>query len=349
MKKRFFQRVVLVAMAVVTTQVAVAESWRINHDQSTGAHFASINEAMASEKVQDGDMLYLDAGCVLSDAQTITKAVTVIGTGWGYSHLPYMPARIANQLYINSAAKVVGIQITNNIYPNHADIVLERCHITGIVRSQERTNSNPNLQVLSCYLANGNLDGGNSANSTGWKIYNTYIYRYVNGSDYPCITNLSDATIVNCYLRKAYHDSWLRFHVLQYVDNSLIKNNIILNTQHDQYKNWILNGSNNNISNNVFSADSTSAYVTGNYCVGSTSTSAALGTGGTWLKLGEDSPGKGFGENGIDCGPGAEGSLYPFVENGMPQYVHYPATMAVPTRPTDDKVSVKLQIVNQDK
>ena len=342
--KRCILRVAAMAMVLSVAQVAVAESWRIHHDAKMGAHFASINEAMASENVQDGDMLYLDAGCVLSDAQTITKAVTVIGTGWEYSHLPYTPARIASQLYINSAAKVVGVHITSTVYINHENIVLERCRITGSLQAQANKGySNPNLQVIGCYITDGNLNGNYSSNNKGWKIYNTYIYYYKNGYRCPCIEVLSDATIVNCYLHTGYEDR----EVLYSVSNSLIKNNIILNTYNSSSKNKILRGSNNNISNNVFSADSTSAYVTGNYCVGSTNKSAALGTGGTWLKLGEDSPGKGFGENGIDCGPGA--GLYPFVKNGMPQYVHYPATMVVPTRPIDDKVSVKLQIVNQDK
>ena len=57
--KKFLQRVVLVAMAMATAQVAVAESWRINNDTSKGAHFASINDAMASEDVKDGDVCIL--------------------------------------------------------------------------------------------------------------------------------------------------------------------------------------------------------------------------------------------------------------------------------------------------
>lgn len=338
MKKRFFQRVVLVAMAVVTAQVAVAESWRINHDQSTGAHFASINEAMASEKVQDGDMLYLDAGCVLSDAQTITKAVTVISTGWGYSHLPYMPARIANYLYINSAAKVVGVQITNNVYPNHADIVLERCHITGNVQAQKVEYANPNLQVIGCMIDNNLLGYNSSHPGTGWKVYNSVI-------NYS-IQNLADCSIVNCYIRYPRDTSY----PLICIKNCLIKNNIIL---HKSSKTQISSDfSGNNFSNNVLSANETYVYAEGNYCANSTTITDFIvntGAGGAAYQLSEDSPAKGFGENGIDCGPYAEGSPFPFVTYGMPQYVHYPATMVVPARPTDDKVNVNLKIVNQDK
>ena len=337
--KKFSQKVLLVAMAVATAQGAVAESWRINHDQSTGAHFASLNEAMASEKVQDGDMLYLDAGCVLSDAQTITKAVTVIGTGWGYSHLPYMPARIANYLYINSAAKVVGVEITSYVYPNHADIVLERCHITGYVKAQKSEYTNPNLWVIGCMI-DGVLQGYYSnAHGIGWKIYNSVINS--------CIQYLTDCSIVNCYIREPNDLSY----PLVSVKNCQIKNNIIL---HKGSTEKISTGdfSGNNFSNNVLSANETYVYAEGNCCANSTKVTDFIvntGAGGAAYQLCEGSPAKGFGENGIDCGPYAEGSLYPFVTYGMPQYVHYPATMVVPARPTNDKVSVKLQIVNQDK
>ena len=102
----------------------------------------------------------------------------------------------------------------------------------------------------------------------------------------------------------------------------------------------------------MLSANETYVYAVGNYCANSTNVTDFIvntGAGGAAYQLCEGSPAKGFGEDGIDCGPYAEGSLYPFVTYGMPQYVHYPATMVVPARPTKDKVSVKLQIVNQDK
>lgn len=336
--KRCILRVAAMAMVLSVAQVAVAESWRIHHDAKMGAHFASINEAMASENVQDGDMLYLDAGCVLSDAQTITKAVTVIGTGWGYSHLPYMPARIANYLYINSAAKVLGVEITSNVYPNHADIVLERCHITGSVCAQKIGYTNPNLWVIGCMI-DGALQGYNSsAHGIGWRIYNSVI----NSS----ILNLTDCSIVNCYIRYPKDTSY----PLISVKNCQIKNNIILHKGSTEKISTDFSG--NNFSNNVLSANENYVYAVGNYCANSTKVTDFIvntGAGGAAYQLCEGSPAKGFGENGIDCGPYAEGSPFPFVTYGMPQYVHYPATMVVPARPTDDKVNVNLKIVNQDK
>lgn len=72
------------------------------------------------------------------------------------------------------------------------------------------------------------------------------------------------------------------------------------------------------------------------------------GAGGADLKLIEGSPAIGAGEGGIDCGPYAKGSLYPFVTYGMPKHIPYFTEAAVPAQPTDGKVKVSLKIVNQN-
>ena len=359
MKKRFFQRVVLVAMAVVTAQVAVAESWRINHDQSTGAHFASINEAMASEKVQDGDMLYLDAGCVLSDNQTISKAVTVIGTGWGFSSLPYLAARLDKALYITVATTVSGLHVVGTVYPQHSDVVIERCYIQGGISQTDSKIVAQNVVIRQCTIDSTVKGAGKTATQTsGWKVYNSQVYsKYGNGAIY----NLFEVELVNDILRMncrtGYYEETTS-EAIQAVENAIVKNNIILNITSGgvAFKNIIItDASNLQVYNNVLSADSTWGHLgkyPNNVIVGSATQTkyyVANGDGGEWMRLVENSPAKGAGEGGIDCGPYAEGSLYPFVTYGMPQYVHYPATMVVPARPTDDKVNVNLKIVNQDK
>lgn len=65
-------------------------------------------------------------------------------------------------------------------------------------------------------------------------------------------------------------------------------------------------------------------------------------------QLCEGSPAIGAGEGGIDCGPYAKGSLYPFVTYGMPKHIPYFTEAAVPAQPTDGKVKVSLKIVNQN-
>ena len=73
------------------------------------------------------------------------------------------------------------------------------------------------------------------------------------------------------------------------------------------------------------------------------------GAGGANLQLCENSPAKGAGEGGIDCGPYAEGSLYPFVTYGLPEHIPYFTEAVIPTHPTDGKVKVTLKIENQNR
>lgn len=338
----------IAVVAVAATQVAMAHSWRINNDASKGAHFASINEAMTSEQVVDGDTLYLDPGCVLSDAQTITKAVTVIGTGWDFSDKPYVPARIANFLYINNAAKVMSVLINKQVYPNHDNIVLERCRITGNIKKKATDYSDSNLQIIGCYV-DGIVGGYNSSNyAVGWRIYNTYIYYgdiYTRSIEY-----LTNAVIENCLLR--CRGSYEPNNVILNINNSVVRNNIIISERGASYKNYIISGSNNAFYNNCLSADETFSLAENNVCANSASIATFVcnaGVGGAWMQLCEGSPAKGAGEGGIDCGPYAEGSLYPFVTYGLPEHIPYFTEADIPTQPTDGKVKVTLKIENQNR
>lgn len=360
MKQNLMQKIIVAVMAMAVTQVAVAESWRIHHDANMGAHFASINEAMASDQVVDGDVLYLDAGCVLSDDQTISKAVTVIGTGWNFANRPYMAARLDKKLYITAAATVSGLHVVGMVYPQCSDVVIERCLIQGGVSQTDTKIVAQNVTIRQCGIE-GNVKGaGKTATQTSeWKVYNS---RVCSTTSNGAIYNLFGIEIVNNILRLIWYssNSFNSSDVIQGVENAIIKNNIILNisggTADRKNQNRIITAASNlQVYNNVFSADSTwgnfGTYPNNVFTGSITQTDFYVnsGNGGEWMRLAENSPAKGAGEGGIDCGPYAEGSLYPFVTYGMPQYVNYPVSTVVSARPTNDQVKVLLNIVNQKK
>lgn len=350
--KKYLQRVVLVALAVATAQMAVAESWRINNDTSKGAHFVDINEAMASELVQDGDVLYLDPGCVLTTKQTISKAVTVIGTGWNFTGRPYQFAVLENSLDISAAATVSGLRIMGSVYPLHNDIVIERCLINTDIIHTNTSYTTQNLLIRQCMI-DGYIRGcGNtSMNSFGWKIYNCCVNHKVENTTWGTIDGLYGVEIVNNILRHSYK----YYDLIRRIRDAIVKNNILIN-EHSSYKDNIIDGSENvQLYNNVISADSTTwlYYSTypNNVCVGSNTATdfyVNTGAGGAWAQLCEGSPAIGAGEGGIDCGPYAKGSLYPFVTYGMPKHIPYFTEVNVPAQPTDGKVKVSLKIVNQN-
>lgn len=341
--KKYFQRMVLVAVAMAAAQVAVAESWRINNDTSKGAHFASINDAMASEEVLDGDVLYLDPGCVLTADQTVSKAVTVIGTGWGFTTRPYPYAQVEN-LKVTAAAKIEGLYVTGTLYALADNVSIERCRIGGNISNSVSgyVKTYNHLQVISSYMTDGLRGNGTSSSYLYATISNCIIYAY------EPLRFLTNATITNNVLISVHGNC----DVLSYIKNSVIKNNIMMNTSYNRMENGGCSG--NSFMNNCMSADATTSYAAdnANVCTGVYDLSAVFlndgSAGGNQFRLCEESPAIGAGENGIDCGAYAEGSLYPFVTYGMPKHIPYFTEATVPAQPTDGKVKVSLKIVNQN-
>lgn len=339
--KKFLQRVVLVAVAMATAQVAVAESWRINNDTSKGAHFVDINAAMASEDVKDGDVLYLDPGCVLTTEQIITKAVTIIGAGWEHSDKPFVPPVITAQLTIKSAASIIGVYVNNNINLYQNNILLERCKLNRLSASNSKLTD---VKVIGSIVNNGIM--GNSGER--WTICNSYIQN-VYRTNMSCVSSLSQSSITNCFVQ--HLDSWSDATYALSVDNSTVKNNVIVCTGNVPLSN-IIKGNDNVIYNNCLSADVEHSLASSNVCTGNKSLEHYIvnngAAGGAWMQLCEGSPAIGAGEGGIDCGPYSKGSLYPFVTHGMPKHIPYFTEAVVPAQPTDGKVKVSLKIVNQN-
>ena len=349
--KKIAQRIIVAVVAIFATQVVMAESWRINNDATKGAHFSSINDAMASESVVDGDTLYLDPGCVLSADQTISKAVTVIGTGWGYSDRPYVPARINETLYVTAKAKLIGIWFNEYIYLRYTGIIVERCRFSGEYSIYVGNNATAhNVEIRQCYMENTRI-AGYGDNGRGLKIYNSYIRSNYYRNE--VITDLTNAEIANCIIVRSYNAN---NYVLSNLTNTVIKNNIIIHSI-AKYKDQIFQSFNNcSMYNNVLSADSASWSYVSTYPNNVFANSAALttyivnsGAGGANLQLCENSPAKGAGEGGIDCGPYAEGSLYPFVTYGLPEHIPHFTEAVIPANPTDGKVKVTLKIENQNR
>lgn len=321
--------------ALCSSPTLWAESWRIHNDLSKGAHFASLNEAMDTIAVSDGDTLYLDPGCLLTAEQTITKAVTVIGTGWGFTNKPYAPASLSGKLLIKNAAKVMGVGIANDVTLYSSNVTLEGCNAHEVGVSGDNIQ---NVDIIGCVIWNEIM--GN-ATASHWNIYNSYI---INQDTYGTTTiyNVHQSMIVNCVIVSRVDKKYCIS-----TNNSTIKNNIIVNTR-GSYVDYIVSGSNNVIYNNCLSAKNTSAYAAANVCEGTASlTHFVTGVGDGTLV--EGSPAKGAGEGGIDCGIYAEGSLYPFIRYGLPEHVPHFTEVVIPTQPTDGKVKVTLKIENQNR
>ncbi len=310
-----------------------AASWRINNNANRHAHFTDINAAMSSSNVQAGDTLYLDPGCTLTSSQTVSKRVTIIGTGYFLPSGTYTASTIGGTLTLKAAdTKVEGVTMTNTTYAYADRIIIERCKTVAIVVGSSSYSAR-NVVIRQCYLSGFvNGVGKTGMNSAYCTIENCII---VCSGSHGCIYQLYAPTIRNNYLKETGN-----YAIFQSVSNTTIKNNIEINTKS---KGSIFSDYSNTInSNNVLSSASGAE---GNRFLDSTAESlvfALEGTNDQKYQLKEGSPALGFADDGGDCGP--YGGLHPYVPSGYPLGIPYVVTASGSTSPSDGKVAITNQV-----
>ena len=351
MKHFLFFAVATIGLSLCS-QSAQARSWRVNSNPNTKANFASIDDAMASLDVFNGDTIYLDPGCVLNN-QTISKGVTVIGPGYnleeyGYASVTQLTGN-TNISYCKNV-KVEGCHIEYLDVSNSTNITVERCKI----RSIKHQGSSLNCFYLSCFIYNSkSCFYGN--NQPAFTISNCIILGTIDNFNLSTVTN-------NVIIGVPYINN--NDYLLRNITNSSITNNIIINTQsrysvgEDQipyyYKNNTIANTTvkdgNTISNNVLSTDAQHAFANypNNKFIGATAADIFTLTGAAdaMYKLKEGSPAIGYGTNGYDCG--AFSGPYPYVLSGRPRFLPYIYEAIIPNQPTDGKLNVTLKIKSQN-
>jgi len=311
---------------VIAALTVNAKSWRINNNEALKPNFTSINAAMSSEEVQDGDTLYLDPGCTLSDAQTVSKAVTVVGPGYFLENLPYNEAYIGGGLTISAEnSKLEGLH-ANVVTINASHVTLERCRAARISGSYSYAT------IRSCFLYSSvsyNTISGNK----NWTIENCIIVT-TSSSYVSAISSCTNSIIRNNYI---YHTYNRYSYAIADCSGCEITNNIIqaVNSGAELY-----NVSNCTITNNILSHAYTS-WPNNKVSTISISTENDLA-----YKLSSDSPAKGYATDGGDCGP--YGSGYTYVPSGLPFGHPYYTAIQVGSPAKDGKLNVSYKVKVQD-
>lgn len=339
---------VLTAMLCgLTCTTANATSWRVNHDLSTGAHFASIGAAMSSENVLEGDTLYLDPGLVTSETATINKQVTIIGTGYLRASSPHQFANVSTSLTITAeGTKIEGLWC-GNIYIRAANVTIERCYSTGNIYVN---NSNNNIKytgilIRQCYIVGSYYIGGSGTSKES--LTNATIENNILISSYSNpLRYLNGCTVRNNYIR--YTGTSTSANVIANSINCTIYNNILLNNYKPEL---VLNVDATCTANNNIYSSSTTDEENHNLGLGSADESLIFVMSGNnderYSELKEGSPAIGYGVDGADCGP--TGGLYPYVVSGLPAYHPY-YTNAVFSKTSDGtgvNVSLKIKMQNE--
>lgn len=342
MKSKTFFAALMCCLSLVFATEASANSWRVNPDQRAGADFLDFNAAMADERVVDGDILYMDKGSTIATQQTISKKVTIVGPGYFIGENDADEAYLSNVVNLTAnGIKITGLH-TSSLILAASDIVIERCRVTGniVANSSDATN----CSIRSSIIVGGQATGGAAF---GWEIVNNIFYKNVNDTNYAScpIYSFSNALIDHNII--IYYNSWGAYSINE-ITNSTITNNIILNSSSNY---GIANNSlssNNIISHNVLNTSGYSDYPNNKY----NTTISFVGTPSTnqrdeSYQLPEDSPAKGYAEDGSDCGPFA--GAYPYVLCGYPLYVPRFESITVPSQPNEEgKLIINMKIVNQN-
>ncbi len=341
--KQVFRRIAVALFVFAIANVAYARQWHINNNGNTvAADFTDINAAMNSAEVVDGDTLYLGNGSVFG-TQSIGKAVTVIGTGWGGDISPVVSPKINGTLNINAAgAKVIGVRINGDIYITNSNVELVRCCGNCIFCSSTSVND---VRIVQCSALR--VDGWDISYNSGWIIKNCILY-----CNYDIIRRLYRATVENNVLINVYGNTNTYASIIYELSYSTIKNNIMVQGNTNASEFCIYSSNNNVITNNVISLpDSYESRYPNNILLGSNVLEAIFKCTGTresgeYYSLKEDSPAIGAGESGIDCG--VMDGVYKFVPYGRPHNIPILREASVPTMPTDGKIRVTLKFENQN-
>lgn len=330
------KRILFSAMAALMLSLfsnnASAGSWRISSKPDAKANFTSINAAMSSADVLNGDTLYLDPGTVLQGTQTVKKSVTIIGTGYFLKDVSAKEAIIEELSVEASNVKVEGCYSINLSVRNGLDnVVIERCKI------KISNIYSDNAKIYSCYI----YDRISITGRQNVEISNCIILGYIGSARKSSITN-------NIILRYSRYDN-----ALHDITNSKIANNIIINTFNGSNNVTIANASlsdQNMITNNVLSNDADHAFADypDNKFIGAKPEDVFTmeGTADEQYRLKEDSPAKGYGQSGYDCG--AYDGPFPYVVSGHPRFMPYIYDAIIPNQPTDGKLNVTLKIRTQN-
>jgi hypothetical protein len=332
---------IFVAVLGFTAITANAKSWRINSDVTKKADFVDINAAMSSAEVAAGDTLYLDPGCLLTDNQTVSKRVTIVGSGYLRSSAPHQGATISGALYLTAAnAKIEGVTMTGAVHIRAQYVTIERCRATSYIELTTSVNAQY-ATIRQCYLNRISGLGSTSTYSAYWTIENNIIRCT---SAIHSIYNLNNPTIRNNYILYNYTNN--SYYSIAEIQGGIITNNIIFNKNTNN--NVWFNVTDAVITHNVTSSAEKTNYPDNIYLDNNDETAVFKmeGTYDQQYQLKDDSPANGYATDGGDCGP--SGGVYPYVLNGLPAGYPYYSKANIAPRAKNGKINVSLNIKMQN-
>ncbi len=241
--KQIFLSLIFVSTICASAQAKV---WRLNNNAGVVADFTSVNAAVASTSVQNGDTLYFEPSTATYGDYFMTKRLVLIGTGYfleganGNTGLQAnTTAAFFNSAQLDSAGTgsvfiglTFGMVIGSN--PNAAgtdNITITRCQLTtfGNYYGPAPYTVMNNWNVNKCYVT-GSF-GSHQYIFKNCSIQNNIFQSWINMEHVDCANNV----VRNNVFRAAIHiyNGYLANNILSnYNDlvftNSVLKNNLVV-------------------------------------------------------------------------------------------------------------------------
>lgn len=368
MKKIFF-----IAAVLVASVTANAKTWRINPNDAAKPDFTTLKAACDANKVTKGDSLYCEPGLYTNanDNKITKNGLTILGPGFGYkgnvgSTSTNAEAYFSATLYLQAdTLHIVGIKAESIDFGKYSlkNITIERCYLNDIYddgKGGQYITIRDNF-IKNKYAYNAvRLTGSSTYPLQNIEIENNIIISdctsaytaiRVQASEYTSALIAHNTIVIDM---KYYNSSSYSAIMADY---SVIRDNIIINTNSTLAYSYLLNASSIStcdVYNNVFSltednADAAfvSAYSAKNSFAGATTantfTCTKIGEAeATYYQLKDGSVAKNKAYQGEDCG--AFAGSWPFVVEGRPQGLPYIYDVYAPTTPTDDKLTITFKV-----
>lgn len=256
--KKYYSLLVIVLLQLIYFN-ASAKVWRVNNNAGASADFSAFDAAVYSASVVSGDTLYIEGSVTNYYDATISKQLTIIGTGYfldpadvnypanvGLQNNKYSSViRSINLVTGSSGCKFIGILFAGGtIYGDNAwnNITFEKCEIAEAFYVPNATNSG--LTIRKCFINSSTLVC-NSGSLTDFTCENNLFVGFLAS---PNLINLSGSN--NIFRNNS-------FAVASVSNVTSIANCYVANNIFAQNNNTPVNFTNCNIKNNLFQQNQT--------------------------------------------------------------------------------------------
>ncbi len=321
MKKLLFSTV----FALVATIQTNATVWRVNNNTGIDADFSTIDLALASASVVDGDTIHLEPSVTAYGSFTLTKELVFIGNGYFLSGANSNSGLQANTntssvsvIFLNpgsQGSRFLGLTISHFRLGNSAGLgnyLFENCLFESIYNSTPPSQTYNDIIIRKCAVTFSITMNNTSAVMNNFTIENCIFYSPGGWSN---VLNFSTSST-----NLIFRNNTLNIPFFSNISNFYVANNIFLSASQNTFNSCI-------IKNNIFRVNQAGVTdgplsTNGNNLVSQTTANVIVNSGSTdgTFQLAVSSPaidgGVDIGGNKPDCG--AFGGNDPYELSGIP-------------------------------